>query len=120
MGQRAPKEKDMNTIKRVSVAGMFALASFGVSLAAFAQPSDAKPQCDGHGKHGEGKGKGAHFKKADKNGDGFLTKAEVGDQRWERIKVADANNDGKVSQPEMKQARKDGKLPKHHGRPDKA
>jgi hypothetical protein len=34
----------------------------------------------------------------------------VGDKRWERIKVADANNDGKVSQPEMQQARKDGKL----------
>jgi hypothetical protein len=108
----------MNTIKRISVAGMFALASFGVSVAAFAQPADAKPQCEGHGKHGEGKG--AHFKKADKNGDGFLTKAEVGDKRWERIKVADANNDGKVSQPEMQQARKDGKLPKHQGRRDKA
>jgi hypothetical protein len=112
----------MNTIKRVSVAGMFALASFGVSVVAFAQPADAKPQCEGHGKQGEGKGKGkgAHFKKADKNGDGFLTKAEVGDRRWERIKVADANNDGKVSQPEMQQAHKDGKLPKHHGKRDKA
>jgi hypothetical protein len=107
----------MNTIKRISVAGVFALASFGLSAAAFAQPSEAKPQCDG--KHG-GHGKGAHFKKADKNNDGFLTKAEVGDERWARIKVADANNDGKVSQPEMKQARKDGKLPKHHGKPDKA
>jgi hypothetical protein len=106
----------MNTIKRISVAGLFALASFGVSVAAFAETSDAKTQCGGKG----GQGKGAHFKKADKNGDGFLTKAEVGDQRWERIKVADANNDGKVSQPEMKQARKDGKLPKHHGKPGKA
>lgn len=104
----------MNTMKRISVAGLIALASFGVSVAAFAQGSDAKPQCDG--KKG-GEGKGAHFKKADKNSDGFLTKAEVGDKRWERIKVADANNDGKVSQPEMKQARKDGKLPKGHGKP---
>jgi hypothetical protein len=106
----------MNTIKRMSVAGLFALASFGVSVAAFAETADAKAQCGGGG----GEGKGAHFKKADKNSDGFLTKAEVGDQRWERIKVADANNDGKVSQPEMKQARKDGKLPKHHGKPGKA
>jgi hypothetical protein len=112
----------MNTIKRISVAGLLALASFGVSAAAFAETSDAQPQCDGNGKggHGKGEGKGAHFKKADKNSDGFLTKAEVGDQRWERIKVADANNDGKVSQPEMKQARKDGKLAKHHGKPGKA
>jgi hypothetical protein len=116
-GADAPKEKDMNTIKRFSVAGLFALASFGVSVAAFAQPSDAKPQCDG--KH-KGEGKGAHFKKSDKNSDGFLTKAEVGDQRWERIKVADANNDGKVSKPELQQARKDGKLPKHQGKRDKA
>jgi hypothetical protein len=43
-----------------------------------------------------------------------LTKDEVGDKRWERIKLADANNDGKVSQPELQQARKDGKLP--HGK----
>lgn len=106
----------MNTIKRMSVAGLVALASFGVSVAAFAETSDAKAQCEG--KKG-GEGKGAGFKKADKNNDGFLTKGEVGDQRWERIKVADANNDGKVTQPEMKQARKDGRLPKHHGKPGK-
>lgn len=107
----------MNTIKRMSVAGLFALASFGVAVSAFAETSDAKGQCGG--KRG-GEGKGAHFKKADKNNDGFLTKAEVGDERWERIKLADANNDGKVSKPEMKQARKDGKLPKHQGKPGKA
>jgi hypothetical protein len=106
----------MNTMKRISVAGLIAVASFGVSAAAFAQAGDAKPQCDGK-KGGEGKGKGAHFKKADKNSDGFLTQAEVGDKRWARIKLADANNDGKVSQPEMQQARKDGKLPKKgHGK----
>ena len=104
----------MNQIKRFSVAALLAVASFGVSAAALADTSGAKPQCDG--KHG-GEGKGAHFKKADQNGDGFLTKAEVGDKRWERIKVADANNDGKVSQPEMKQARESGKLPKGHGKP---
>ena len=52
----------------------------------------------------------ARFQKADKNNDGFLTKDEVGDQRWERIKVADTNNDGKVSKAEMEQAHKDGKL----------
>src|SRR5258708_6608766 len=50
------------------------------------------------------------FQKADKNNDGFLTKDEVGDERWEHIKVADTNNDGKVSLAEMQQAHKDGKL----------
>ena len=50
------------------------------------------------------------FKKADKNADGFLTEAEVGDKRWSHIQVADANKDGKVSQAELVQARADGKL----------
>jgi Ca2+-binding EF-hand superfamily protein len=58
----------------------------------------------------DGKGHGARFERADKNGDGFLTQAEVGERRWERIKVADSNNDGKVSKDEMSQAKKDGKL----------
>ncbi|RYZ02530.1 MAG: hypothetical protein EOO73_31310 [Myxococcales bacterium] len=100
----------MNTTKRFSIAILCAAAALGTSALAFAQAGDAKPQCDG--KH-EGKGAGM-FKKGDKNSDGFLTKDEVGDKRWERIKVADANNDGKVSQPELQQAKKDGKLP--HGK----
>jgi hypothetical protein len=104
----------MNTTKRFSVAILFALAAVGTSALALAEP--AQPRCEGHEGHG-GKDKGAHFKKADKNGDGFLTKDEVGEKRWSRIQVADANKDGKVSQPEMQQARKDGKL--GHGRPSK-
>jgi hypothetical protein len=104
----------MNTMKRFSIAFLFATAGFATSALALAEPAG---RCEGH--HGEGNVKGAHFKKADKNGDGFLTKAEVGDKRWERIKVADANKDGKVSKPEMQQARKDGKLPhgNGHGKP---
>ncbi|MDF3065953.1 MAG: hypothetical protein K0R38_1554 [Polyangiaceae bacterium] len=102
----------MNTTKRFSIAMLCATAALGTSALAFAETGDAKPQCDGKG---EGKGKGAGmFKKGDKNADGFLTQAEVGDKRWERIKVADANNDGKVSQPELQQAKKDGKMP--HGK----
>jgi hypothetical protein len=101
----------MNTIKRFSIAALFAAAAFGTSAWALADTS-AKPQCDGHGHQGEGKG--AHFKKADKNSDGFLTKDEVGERRWDHIKVADANNDQKISQAEMQQAHKDGKL--GHGR----
>jgi Ca2+-binding EF-hand superfamily protein len=57
------------------------------------------------------------FKKADKNADGFLTQAEVGDKRWNHIQVADANKDGKVSQAELAKAHADGKL--GHGRHDK-
>jgi EF hand len=107
----------MNTIKRFSIGFLFATAGFATSTLALADAPKAEKQCDGHGK-GQRAGKGGLFKKADKNKDGFLTKDEVGDQRWERIKAADANNDGKVSQPEMKQARKDGKLP--HGPGKKA
>ena len=56
---------------------------------------------------------------ADKNADGFLTQAEVGDERWSRIQVADVNKDGKVSQAELAQAHADGKLGhgKHAKRP---
>jgi EF hand len=105
----------MNTTKRFSVATLFALAALGTSALALAAPA-AKPNCEGHeGKGHGGKDKGAHFQKADKNNDGFLTKDEVGDKRWSRIQVADANKDGKVSQPELQQARKDGKL--GHGKP---
>lgn len=100
----------MNTTKRFSIAFLFAAAALATSALALAE-TPSQGQCDGH--H-EGHGKGAMFKKADKNGDGFLTKDEVGERRWDRIKVADANNDGKVSHPELQQARKDGKLP-HHG-----
>lgn len=104
----------MNSTKRFSIAILCASAALATSGLALAETGDAKPQCDG--KH---EGKGAKmFKKGDKNNDGFLTKDEVGDKRWERIKVADANNDGKVSQPELQQARKDGKLP--HKRAPKA
>jgi hypothetical protein len=99
----------MHTTKRFSIAFLFAVAAFATSALAFAE-TPAKGQCGHH----DSEGKGGMFKKADKNGDGFLTKDEVGAQRWERIKVADANNDGKVSHPELQQARKDGKLPHGH------
>jgi EF hand len=100
----------MNTIKRFSIAFLFAAAAFATSALALAE-TPAKGQCGNH----DGQGKGGMFKKADKNGDGFLTKDEVGDKRWEHIKVADSNNDGKVSHPELQQAHKDGKLPHGHG-----
>jgi hypothetical protein len=107
----------MNATKRVSIAFLCAMAAFGVSAAALAETPKAEHQCGGE--HG-GKGRGAHFQKADKNNDGYLTKDEVGAERWDRIKAADANKDNKISKDEMKQARKDGKLPRHGGKHPKA
>ncbi|HEY6726268.1 MAG TPA: hypothetical protein VI197_19665 [Polyangiaceae bacterium] len=63
----------------------------------------------------DGKDKGAHFQRKDTNQDGFLTEAEVGAERWQRIKVADSNKDNKVSKDEMMAAFKEGKLGKRHG-----
>jgi len=81
----------------------------------------ARPQCSGEhgGKTDAERAQHAaeRFKKADKNADGFLTQAEVGDKRWSHIQVADANKDGKVSQAELAQAKAEGKL--GHGRHDK-
>jgi hypothetical protein len=60
------------------------------------------------------------FQKADKNHDGFLTKDEVGDKRWEHMSVADANGDGKLTKAEIAQAHQDGKLGRHHGKPNRS
>jgi hypothetical protein len=95
------KTKIMNT-KTLRIAAA-AAATFALAIPATAFA------CGGEG----GKAKGAHFQKSDKNQDGFLTEAEVGAERWTRIKVADANNDKKVSKDEMKAAKKAGKLGKH-------
>jgi hypothetical protein len=93
----------MNT-KTLRIAAATAVAvAIAVPATAFA--------CGGEG----GNAKGAHFERKDKNQDGFLTAAEVGAERWERIKVADANKDNKVSKDEMKAAFKAGKLGKHRG-----
>jgi hypothetical protein len=104
----------MNATKRNSMAFLLAVATCGTSAWALADTPPAERLCGGD--HGD-KGKGARFQKADKNNDGFLTKDEVGAERWERIKVADANGDGKVTKSEMQQARKDGKLPRGKGKP---
>lgn len=86
----------------------------GVLTAAGVLTIGATAFADGK-KEGCAKNAEARFEKSDKNSDGFLTAAEVGDKKWERIKVADANNDAKVSLAEMKQAKADGKL-KHKGK----
>ncbi|MET0792751.1 MAG: hypothetical protein ABW061_14620 [Polyangiaceae bacterium] len=102
---------------------VFALAACVASVALADAPKDgARPQCSGeHGGKQSAADRAQHaadrFKKADKNADGFLTQAEVGDKKWTRIQVADANKDGKVSQAELAQAHADGKLGHHGKRP---
>ena len=46
----------------------------------------------------------ARFSKMDKNSDGALSKDEVGDKRWERLSVADADKNGSVTKDEIKAA----------------
>lgn len=102
---------------------VFALAACVASVALADAPKDgARPQCSGeHGGKQSAEERAQHaaerFKKADTNGDGFLTQAEVGDKKWTHISVADANKDGKVSQAELAQAHADGKLGHHGKRP---
>ncbi len=57
------------------------------------------------------------FAQKDKNGDKLLDADELG-ERYEHMKVADANGDGKLSQQEIEEAMKSGKLqpPPHRGR----
>ena len=55
------------------------------------------------------------FADGDKNHDGFLVQAEV-PERWDHLKVADANNDGKVTLAELQAAFESGKIgPPHRG-----
>jgi len=104
------------------VISVLALGASVTSLAAAETPTaagSARPQCSGeHGKSASAGERAQHaqerFKKADKNGDGFLTAAEVGEKRWAHIQVADANKDGKISLAELAQARADGKLGHKH------
>jgi len=99
---------------------VLALGTGVASIAAARGADGATPQCDGGGKQSKTPEERAQhaaerFKKADKNGDGFLTQDEVGAKRWEHMKVADANQDGKISAAELAQAHADGKLGHKHG-----
>jgi hypothetical protein len=44
------------------------------------------------------------FARMDKSGDGVLTLDEVGERRWEHLRVADADGNGQVTEAEMSQA----------------
>jgi Ca2+-binding EF-hand superfamily protein len=55
------------------------------------------------------------FEKLDKNNDGALSKDEVGDKRWARLSVADADKNGSVTREEIRTAVAAGtlKFPHH-------
>jgi hypothetical protein len=96
-----------------------ALAGLVVGAAAVARANGrAEHQCSGdrasEGDADHAEKAAERFKKWDKNADGFLTADEMDAKRWDHVKVADTNNDGKVSLAEFQQAIKDGKLG-HHG-----
>jgi hypothetical protein len=117
----------MKSIRTRIGLGISVLAlAVGVSSLAWAESpraaGDAHPQCSSeHGKNQSAGDRAQHaaerFKKNDKNGDGFLTQAEVGDKRWAHIQVADANKDGKISMAELAQAHADGKIGHKHDKP---
>ncbi|MBX3126538.1 MAG: hypothetical protein KF718_07460 [Polyangiaceae bacterium] len=106
----------MRTTIRLIVAALFVgLTSTALAAAAPGQQGERREARDG-----KGKGKGQWFAKLDANKDGFLTRAEVGERRWNRIQVADANKDNKVSKAELQKAKADGKLGKGKGKGKKA
>ena len=63
----------------------------------------------------------ARFARMDKDGDGALTPSELGEKRWARMKVADANGDSKLTADELRAAHAAGKLKgRHHPRGDRS
>jgi Ca2+-binding EF-hand superfamily protein len=52
----------------------------------------------------------ARFARADKNADGKLEASEVGAGKWEYLKVADGDGDGKVTLEEIERAVASGRL----------
>ncbi len=107
--------KKMN---RMGIGVCLAGLTLAVSSIALADGRGEEGHCSGEhqAKSAEERAVG-RFQKADKNNDGFVTHDEVGDKRWEHIKIADTNNDGKVSKAEMAQAFRDGKLGRHGRKP---
>ena len=107
----------------ISVLALAASVTLLAAVETSTAAGTARPQCSGeHGKSASAGDRAQHaqerFKKADKNGDGFLTADEVGEKRWAHIQVADANKDGKISQAELQQAHENGQL--GHGKRDRS
>ena len=58
----------------------------------------------------------ARFARLDANGDGVVTAAEVGAERWARIGRADTNGDGAVTRDELRAAHARHGMHRGHGR----
>jgi len=111
--------KSMKTRLGLGISVVLLAGSLSTLALAETNAGGARPQCSGeHGNKQSDGDRKAHaeerFKKADKNGDGFLTQDEVGEKRWAHIVVADYNKDGKISLAELAQAHADGKLGHKH------
>lgn len=89
-------------MKRILSAVAVLIAVVALSVPAYAG--------EGKGKGKRGKARrhaGKIFKHFDKNKDGSLTADEVPEKIWNKISRADANGDGAVTKAELRQARKD-------------
>jgi hypothetical protein len=51
------------------------------------------------------RGPGRFFARLDQNGDGRITQAEAGAERWQHLSRADTNHDGAVTRAELEAAR---------------
>ena len=95
--------KTLALVTAVALTPAFALAQ--PTPAPGATPNATTPKARGEHKGG----KGERFKKADTNGDGALSKAEVDAAGMKRLSAKfdkiDANRDGKITREEMKAAR---------------
>lgn len=87
-------------MKKLMILGALALFSVSPAMAEEAISADAEVKKER--KH-DGNGR---FAKADKNGDGMISKSEFLAQAKERFKTIDANNDGEISKDEAKAHRK--------------
>ena len=83
------------------VAGALMLAVAGASLG-YATEAEAR--------RGGGKGMNVSFEEIDKNGDGFVTQAEVDAHRLARFAAMDTNGDGALSVEELVAAAKEVEL----------
>lgn len=93
-------------MKLVSLIALSTLAFASVSVAAD-MPKDKAPA-------GMEKKHGDHFKKADTNNDGSISKEEFMTRHEKKFVEIDANHDGKISNDEMK-ARHEAMKAKHGG-----
>ena len=80
------------------------LCALALAVPAYAEGGGGKRQ---GGK--KGRRAGQLFEKFDKNKDGALTSDEVPENCWTKISRADADGDGAVTKAELKKARRDRK-----------